>query len=163
MTMTKTIHANQSTKLAQTPERIVLDERVQTVSFTDDKFHVSFMDGRVLSVPIHWYPHLLHATPEQRTGWTISDDGWTIRWSQLDETISTEELLYKGPSNDEAQPRLEQNVRLPATDEAVAVNAEALVWAEALIGDVALDDKNEEEIVKKAIAWAEELLQKYKR
>jgi len=41
------------------------DERVLDVQFTDDTLGVSLRDGRVISVPLVWYPRLLSATPAQ--------------------------------------------------------------------------------------------------
>jgi hypothetical protein len=41
-------------------------ERVKDVRVSDDLLHVDLLDGRSISVPLVWYPRLLHATPEQR-------------------------------------------------------------------------------------------------
>jgi len=45
---------------------------VTTVTFDDDAFAVHFHDGRVLRVPLSWFPALQDATPEQRTNVRIS-------------------------------------------------------------------------------------------
>ncbi len=37
-----------------------------SVRFDDDLMHVSLTDGRIISVPIVWFPLLLAATPEQQ-------------------------------------------------------------------------------------------------
>ena len=42
------------------------DERVLDVQFTEDAIGVSLRDGRVISVPLVWYPRLLDATASQR-------------------------------------------------------------------------------------------------
>ncbi len=52
------------------------DERVVDVSFSPDSLSVTLRDGRVISVPLAWYPRLLHATPEQRNHWKIA--GWRL-------------------------------------------------------------------------------------
>jgi hypothetical protein len=39
------------------------DERVLDVQFTDDPISVNLRDGRVIPVPLVWYPRLLEATP----------------------------------------------------------------------------------------------------
>jgi hypothetical protein len=44
----------------------VADERVQDVHFTEDTMTVDLMDGRSITVPLVWYPRLLHATAEQQ-------------------------------------------------------------------------------------------------
>ncbi len=38
----------------------------QYVEVTEDTLIVGFTDGRTASVPLAWYPRLLHATPEER-------------------------------------------------------------------------------------------------
>ena len=34
--------------------------------FEGDRLNVTLMDGRLISVPVEWYPFLSDATPEQR-------------------------------------------------------------------------------------------------
>ena len=41
-------------------------EKVKNVRFSDDELIVDLLDGRTISVPLAWYPRLLHAAPEQR-------------------------------------------------------------------------------------------------
>jgi len=41
-------------------------EGVKDVHFTQDTLSVDMVDGRTITVPLAWYPRLLHATPEQR-------------------------------------------------------------------------------------------------
>jgi len=69
------------------------DERVLDVAFNDDAFSVSLRDGRVISVPLVWYPRLLNATPAQRKNWKIAGGGYGIHWPEIDEDLSTEGLL----------------------------------------------------------------------
>ena len=52
---------------------------------------VSLMDGRVLSVPLAWFPRLLRATQAQREACEISRTG--LHWELLDEDISVAGLL----------------------------------------------------------------------
>ena len=51
------------------------DERVASVSFTDDSLSVALMDGRTISVPLAWYPRLTHASKTQLSNWKISSGG----------------------------------------------------------------------------------------
>jgi hypothetical protein len=74
------------------------DERVANVSFSPDSLSVSLMDGRTISVPLAWYPRLLHATEEQRKNWKIAGAGYGIHWPDLDEDLSTEGLLRGAPA-----------------------------------------------------------------
>src|SRR2546430_11649226 len=69
------------------------DERVEAVSFTQDSLVVSLKDGRVISVPLTWYPRLLEASPAARHNWQLSGAGYGIHWPELDEDLSTEGLL----------------------------------------------------------------------
>jgi hypothetical protein len=74
------------------------DERVLDVQLTDDALSVSLRDGRVISVPLVWYPRLLKATPAQRKNWKIAGGGFGIHWPEIDEDLSTEGLLRGAPA-----------------------------------------------------------------
>ena len=73
-------------------------ESVKNVHFTEDSLSVDLMDGRTITVPIAWYPRLLHATPEQRKKWEICGGGYGIHWPDIDEDLSTEGLLRGAPA-----------------------------------------------------------------
>ncbi|HTW31855.1 MAG TPA: DUF2442 domain-containing protein [Candidatus Sulfotelmatobacter sp.] len=72
---------------------ISADERVLDVTFSDEALSVSLRDGRVISVPLVWYPRLLNATPAQRKNWKIAGGGYGIHWPEVDEDLSTEGML----------------------------------------------------------------------
>jgi len=76
----------------------VADEGVLDVQFTGDSLSVSLRDGRVIAVPLAWYPRLLKATPAQRKNWKIAGGGYGIHWPDLDEDLSTEGLLRGAPA-----------------------------------------------------------------
>lgn len=63
------------------------------VSFTAYAFRVDLSDGRVIEVPLAWFPRLLNAKPEQRKKYRIGYGGTGIHWDDLDEDISVEGLL----------------------------------------------------------------------
>ena len=63
----------------------------ESVRFDEDAMWVTLSDGRVLGVPLAWFPRLLHASPEARAAWTLSPFG--IHWEALDEDISVAGLL----------------------------------------------------------------------
>lgn len=65
--------------------------RARDVRFDEDSMWVSLDDGRVLGVPLAWFPRLFHATPQQRTACRISSRG--LHWEALDEDISIAGLL----------------------------------------------------------------------
>jgi len=73
-------------------------ERVKNVHFTEDSLSVDLMDGRTISVPLAWYPRLLHASDKQRKNWKIGGAGFGIHWPDIDEDLSTEGLLRGAPA-----------------------------------------------------------------
>jgi hypothetical protein len=78
---------------------LAADERVAGVEFTDDALSVALMDGRVITVPLVWYPRLLNATEAERENWQISGGGYGIYWPDIDEDLSTEGLLHGAPAS----------------------------------------------------------------
>lgn len=75
----------------------------QRVSFDADSLIVHLVDGRVISVPLTWFPRLLHAGPEQRERWELLGGGVGIHWPEIDEDISVEGLLHGIPSIEKGQ------------------------------------------------------------
>ena len=63
----------------------------KTVTSDTDTLWVTLNDGRVLGVPLAWFPKLLHASAAQRADFELSPRG--IHWDALDEDISVEGLL----------------------------------------------------------------------
>ncbi len=54
---------------------------------------VDLQDGRVISIPLAWFPRFADATPQQREKLRISKSGAGIHWDDLDEDISVAGLL----------------------------------------------------------------------
>ena len=73
-------------------------ERVRDVRLTDDTLIVDLADGRTISVPLVWFPRLLHATSAQRANWQLSSGGFGIHWPDVDEDLSTDGLLRGAPA-----------------------------------------------------------------
>jgi len=63
------------------------------VAVSEDELIVSLADGRKLSVPLVWFPRLLHASQEQRNRFELIGEGEGIHWEELDEDISVAGLL----------------------------------------------------------------------
>jgi hypothetical protein len=78
------------------------DTLAESVRFSDDSLVVQLDDGRVLSVPLTWYPRLLHGTPVEREDYELIGDGEGIHWPELDEDISVEGLIVGRPSAESA-------------------------------------------------------------
>jgi Protein of unknown function (DUF2442) len=63
----------------------------KSVRFDDNSMWVELADGRVLGVPLAWFPRLLRATPDQLAAVELSPAG--LHWDALDEDISIAGLL----------------------------------------------------------------------
>jgi hypothetical protein len=72
----------------------------ERVTVTDDTLSVDLSDGRSLSVPLGWFPRLLHATTAERNAWRLIGKGEGIHWEEIDEDISVEGLLAGRPSGE---------------------------------------------------------------
>jgi len=74
--------------------------RAQNIIITDESLSVRLSDGRIISVPLAWYPRLLHGTREERNNWSLIGNAEGIHWPDLDEDISVENLLMGKPSGE---------------------------------------------------------------
>ena len=63
----------------------------KAVRFDADSLWVDLSDGRIIAVPLAWFPRLLHASEEQRQNVEFSRSG--MHWEALDEDISVAGLL----------------------------------------------------------------------
>jgi len=70
----------------------------KTVKFKDEMMEVRLTDGRIISVPIIWFPLLREATSEQREHYEIGGGGASLHWEEIDEDISVAGLLAGGDS-----------------------------------------------------------------
>jgi hypothetical protein len=82
----------------------------RSVRVTEDTLHVDLSDGRTISVPLAWYPRLVHAAPNERQGWRLIAQGRGIHWESVDEDISIEGLLA-GRSSGESQASFKKWLR----------------------------------------------------
>ena len=76
----------------------VTDERVLDVRCDEHSLIVDLMDGRIISVPLAWYPRLRDATSDARAKWEVCGGGYGIHWPEIDEDLSTEGLLRGAPA-----------------------------------------------------------------
>lgn len=65
----------------------------KAVKFDPEMMHVSLTDGRIISVPIIWFPLLHEATPEQREDYEIGGGGISLHWPEIDEDLSVAGLM----------------------------------------------------------------------
>ena len=74
---------------------------------TEDSLVLDLEDGRTISVPLAWYPRLMHGTVKERNNWRLIGRGQGIHWPDLDEDISVENILL-GKSSGENQRTLKE-------------------------------------------------------
>jgi hypothetical protein len=72
----------------------------ENVMITEDTLNVDLSDGRTISVPLNWFPRLLHASQKQRNNWRLIGRGHGIHWDDIDEDISVEGLIAGQPSGE---------------------------------------------------------------
>ncbi|MCL0035589.1 DUF2442 domain-containing protein [Thermodesulfovibrionales bacterium] len=63
------------------------------VTVTEDSLIVDLSDGRTISVPLAWFPRLMHSTQEERNNWRLIGRGHGIHWEDIDEDINIEGLI----------------------------------------------------------------------
>jgi hypothetical protein len=73
-------------------------ERIVGVVVSEHTLSVDLVDGRTISVPLAWYPRLLHATEAERANWKLAGGGYAVHWPELDEDLSSEGLLRGAPA-----------------------------------------------------------------
>jgi hypothetical protein len=73
-------------------------ERITAVRVTEDSLTVDLLDGRTITVPLAWYPRLLHASDEERNHFRIIGGGYVIHWPDVDEHLSSQGLLAGAPA-----------------------------------------------------------------
>lgn len=80
---------------------------LQDIVITDDTLAFELSDGRSISIPLAWYPRLLHGSPKERQNWRLIGNNEGIHWPDLDEDISVENLLL-GQRSGESQDSFEK-------------------------------------------------------
>ena len=65
----------------------------KAITFDEAMMHVALADGRIVSVPLIWFPVLHRATAEQRRQYEIGGGGIGLHWPELDEDLSVAGLM----------------------------------------------------------------------
>jgi hypothetical protein len=71
----------------------IQEPRAQNVEIHEDSLVVDLVDGRTLTVPLAWYPRLLHGSDQERANFEIIGDGAYLHWPDLDEDLTVVGLL----------------------------------------------------------------------
>lgn len=77
--------------------------RAMEVTVTEDELRVILTDGRGISVPLAWFPRLLHARAGERERFELLGDGEGIHWPDIDEDLSVAGLLRGTPASPERE------------------------------------------------------------
>ncbi|MBI5282434.1 MAG: DUF2442 domain-containing protein [Candidatus Solibacter usitatus] len=92
------------------------------VSCSNDALSVTLSDGRVVSVPLVWFPRLADASPRERSDWELIGGGIGVHWEAIDEDISVASLLrpenfmrlpHKALPGANRQPRVRKKLKSP--------------------------------------------------
>jgi len=65
----------------------------KSVEFDKEMMHVCLTDGRVISVPLIWFPTLRNASQSELANCEIGAGGNGLHWPELDEDISVAGLM----------------------------------------------------------------------
>jgi hypothetical protein len=88
-----------------------------------DTLSVELVDGRVITVPLQWFPRLMHATAVELANYQLSFDG--IHWPDLNEDISVEALL-RGEKSGESPKSIKRWLEYRARGEKEPIEIVAL-------------------------------------
>jgi hypothetical protein len=72
---------------------------LEKTEISDDALVVKLKDGRVISLPLTWYPKLKAATPDQRAKFEVLGSGYGVQWKELEVSISVLDLFAAGSGN----------------------------------------------------------------
>ena len=88
-------HFNQDYPLPDEAELLILRRRpaIDRVFVNDAVLTVYLKDGRVLAVPLAWFPRLVLGTPEERNHYYLGGLNDSIHWPDLDEDIGLDGLF----------------------------------------------------------------------
>lgn len=74
------------------------DMRVRSVQVGGERLTVDLLDGRSIPAPLAWYPRLWEATPAQRQNIVLAEGGYGLHAPDVDEDLSTGDLLWDAPA-----------------------------------------------------------------
>ncbi len=66
---------------------------MESIQFATGMIQVFLKDGRILSVPLDWFPLLENASETQRNDFQIHGDGMVVTWQEIGEQITLGDFL----------------------------------------------------------------------
>lgn len=82
---------NTKTRAKMRPS-LPLEGRVRSAHFNSNYVCFLLHDKREITVPLSWFPKLFNVPHDSRCEYTISADGRTVTWPNLDEEVSLSDL-----------------------------------------------------------------------
>ena len=70
-----------------------MENRAVNIWFDTQRIFAELHDGRVVGLPLSWFPRLEKANDKQRKDFEFWNDGAWIHWEELDEDLSAEGFL----------------------------------------------------------------------
>jgi ATP-dependent Clp protease adapter protein ClpS/tetratricopeptide (TPR) repeat protein len=109
--------------------------RAKLVRFDAENMQVALVDGRMLSVPLTWFPELASASADQRQAWTIIEGARALAWTELGLRVSVSGLLAGPGGQNAAMPAIRPPRSVEACRAALAQLSREhapLQWAKAM-------------------------------
>ncbi|MDE2747635.1 MAG: DUF2442 domain-containing protein [Chloroflexota bacterium] len=75
----------------------------RAVRFTESHLMIEMADGRILGLPLYYFPWLLNASDAERQNFQLNY--FTVDWEELDEGIDMVAMLTGLYINDKSRPR----------------------------------------------------------
>ena len=72
-----------------------MDITATKIWFDEERMFTLLSDGRVIGVPLDWFPRLLNAPENLRDKYELWRSGKWIHWEELDEDLSVDAMLDK--------------------------------------------------------------------
>jgi hypothetical protein len=95
------------------------DAQAKSVAITEEALTVCLADGRTITVPLEWFPRLVHATMAERKNWRLIGKGEGLHWPELDEDIKIHDLLL-GRRSGESQNSFKRWLQKRTTGDQIA-------------------------------------------
>jgi len=76
-----------------------------SLEFVEHRMLVELDDGRLIGLPLEWFPRLRDASEEDRRRWELIGDGEGIYWPAVDEHLSVRGFLALDAGPLSAAPR----------------------------------------------------------
>ncbi len=78
----------------QTAKNLSVDHiAILSITIDDEKIIADLSDGRVVAIPVAWFPRLVSASLEDLRNFEISPSGYGVHWPNLDEDISIKSFI----------------------------------------------------------------------